>query len=109
MKGMKRLDWPDEKGWWWVETQGSESDCYPVHFTGHEIDKTLLAWHKDSKFIGPIPEPKVPMKIQFDGRVSSIVYNCCTAASVDVRINTLCRVTSDAQGKLFQVTLEELL
>jgi hypothetical protein len=118
---MKRVDWPNSPGWWWVTRKDDRSLDHPRKFTYNEVyfpDDEVRAWRdemtKSYCFYGPIEKPGIPLRFELTGSIVSADVECAWHES-KVR-TTLTIDVGDADipsighaWKKFKISFEEIL
>jgi len=109
---MKRLDWPDEPGWWWaIEKSVGRTTPYRFERTPNGELVTSYGfgrndWFTKPEFEGPIPEPKVPVRFEIEGTMNPHEQFIGGTTVIYVAKNL---IPDEAADKRFKITFEEIL
>ena len=118
---MRRLDWPDEPGWWWVKD--ADGTVVPEHFYLGNDAKTTYADdmrlnnpnYGDLEFIGPMKKPGFPMRKEFIGYIYLSVKDTriwCRpnppSYTLGINVDEEDVALTCLAGNRFRITLEEI-
>ena len=104
---MRKVDWPDEEGYWWAVQQYDAP--YPMRFKldPHEGISQVMGTYIPvgiTHYEGPIPQPKAPMRFEINGKVTIVRGTHCGSILISPSV-----IPYPADGKRFKITFEEIL
>lgn len=114
---MRRVDWPDEPGWWWVIKSYETQPLEFIRMRGELItsggsDKSYYdKMGYKYKFVGPIEKPEPPITFSITGSVKVIHCNWSGIDSwKEITITTRDSMpVAMNKSKDFKITFEEIL